>query len=259
MSWGMKFVAGTKAKALEELDRIERDHKERGYGAPPEPVMSAIRSTVGAMNEPPAEAGLEVESNGHIEPSGSTAWSNAKISVSFVRLLALLLAFIPALALAQEAGASSPVLDVKGGLWALFLQYVVPALFTAIAAVVTAGGAALVALVKTKTKNETIAGMLDRIIHTVQTVVLDVNGTVKVEYLELTKDGDLSAADKARLKAVALDRVKSHLGSAVALIPAVFGITPEQIDSFLGSHIEAAVESLNRTSRPATPATPANP
>lgn len=161
-----------------------------------------------------------------------------KILVLFATLV------LPAVILAQVV-VPDPAPASPSSLQTLFLQIVVPAIFTAIAGIVTWGGARLIALIDAKTKNETVAGVLARLTSAVQTVVLDINGTVKAAYVEATKDGVLSPDEKTALKKLALDKVKEHLGkSGLQTLITILGLNGELVDSFLGSHIEAAVESM---------------
>lgn len=158
--------------------------------------------------------------------------------------------FVPIIVLAQAVVATQPAQPQQGAVMSLFTQIVVPALFTTIAAIVTWGGAKLVALIDAKTKNETVAGVLSRLAAVVQTVVLDVNGTVKAAYLEKIKDGVLSDQDKKELKDLALAKIKEHLGKdGLKDLVNVLGLNGDLIDSFLGSHIEAAIEGSKAPAR----------
>lgn len=160
-------------------------------------------------------------------------------------LVAFTVLVLPAVILAQTVVAPAPSTPAPTTIQALFLQIVVPAIFTAIAGIVTWGGARLIALIDAKTKNEAVAGVLSRLASAVMTVVLDVNGTVKAKYIALAADGNISDADKKELAKVGLDKVKEHLGAkGLQELAAVLGLKGDLIDSFLSSHIEAAVESL---------------
>lgn len=126
---------------------------------------------------------------------------------------------------------------------ALFLQIVVPAAFTVLAALVTFGGKKLIDYINAKTKNESVAGILARLVSTVQTVVLDVNGTVKPEVIKALADGKITDAEKKMIRDIAVARVKTHLGAkGLAEIVSILGVDPSLIDSFIGSHLEAAIE-----------------
>lgn len=125
----------------------------------------------------------------------------------------------------------------------LFMQIVVPAAFTVLASLVTWGGARLITYIDAHTKNVQIAGILSRLTSAVQTVVLDVNGTVRADVVAASADGKITSDEAAKIKAHALARVKEHLGvRGLAELTSILGIAPTTIDSFLGSHLEAALE-----------------
>jgi hypothetical protein len=127
---------------------------------------------------------------------------------------------------------------------AMFLQIVVPAAFTVLAALITFGGKKLIDLINVKTKNAVLAGVLARLVSTVQTVVLDLNGTMKADMINAAKDGKITDDEKAIIRAHAIAKVKAHLGAkGLAEIVSVLGVAPGLVDSFIGSHLEAAIES----------------
>lgn len=160
--------------------------------------------------------------------------------MTYVKLLlftSLAILLGPAVVLADAAQDTS----IKG----LFISIVVPAIFTALAALITWGGARLIALINAKTKNETVAGVLSRLTATVQTVVLDLNGTLKAEYMKAAADGVITDAEKRALKATAVQKIREHLGAkGLAEVVTVLGLNGALVDDFLGSHVEAAVEGL---------------
>lgn len=133
---------------------------------------------------------------------------------------------------------------------AMFLQIVVPAIFTALAALIAFGGKKLITLIDAKTKTEgasaktiLVGGILARLTAAVQTVVLDVNGTLKADMIAAAADGKITAEEKAAIKAHAIDRLKTHLGpKGLAEIVEILGINSTLVDTFLGSHLEAAIE-----------------
>lgn len=127
---------------------------------------------------------------------------------------------------------------------ALFLQIVVPVVFTSLAALIAFGGKKLIALIDAKTKNAAIAGILSRLTSAVQTTMLDINGTLKAAVSEAAADGVITPEEKRRIKEAALQRVKTHLGvKGLAEIVSVLGVAPASVDTVIGSHLEAALEA----------------
>lgn len=132
----------------------------------------------------------------------------------------------------------------------LFLQIVVPAAFTVLAALITFGGKKLISLIDAKTKTEhasaktiLVGGILARLTAAVQTVVLDVNGTIKAEMVKAAEDGKITDDEKAEIKDRALSRLKTHIGlKGLAEIVEILGVSSNLVDTFLGSHLEAAIE-----------------
>jgi hypothetical protein len=175
-------------------------------------------------------------------------------NLSFLSLVTLAV-FAPFLALAQAVAPVVPVVAPPaepGAFMSLFMQIVVPALFTALAAVVTWGGKKLIDFIDAKTKNEAVAGILGRLVGVVQTVVLDVNGTVKAGFIDAAKDGTITATEAAQIKAIAIAKVKEHLGTkGIAEVVTALGIAPAMIDAFIGSHLEAAIEGTKDRTTPA--------
>lgn len=133
---------------------------------------------------------------------------------------------------------------------AMFLQIVVPAAFTILAALITFGGKKLISYIDAKTKTEhasaktiLVGGILARLTAAVQTVVLDVNGTIKADMIAAAADGKITDEEKAEIKDRALTRLKTHIGlKGLAEIVEILGISPSLLDTFLGSHLEAAIE-----------------
>ena len=136
-------------------------------------------------------------------------------------------------------------MDAKSALLSAFLQYVIPVLATALFLVLK--WALLKWSQKLATEDQTTKavqywGKLNAI---AQTVVLDVEKTVKPALLEATKDGELSKDDYAKLKQSALDALKLYMGeSAGKDITGLLGIAAPDVEKFLGGVIESAVSKV---------------
>jgi hypothetical protein len=169
------------------------------------------------------------------------------------KILALFAVLVLPVAILAQVAAAPAAPAATSSIKELFIQVVVPALFTAIAAIVTWGGKALIDLINAKTKNQLVAGILARLTSAVQVAVMDVNGTVKAAYLEAVKDGPITPEEKSRLKAIAIAKVKEHLGmKGLGELVTILGVNSTLIDSFLGSHIEAAIEGMKPGAAPVT-------
>jgi hypothetical protein len=148
--------------------------------------------------------------------------------------LAALLAFAPAVALADDQAA-------PGGLPL--------ALLTTVSAVVVAiAGFAAVALAKyisAHTKNAAVRGLLLRLDDVVYAVVKELNQTVVDAARAKSEDGTLSSQAVAEVKGAAVAKVKSYFGiEGFALVSKVLGLAEPQATSFVASRIEAAVHDV---------------
>lgn len=109
----------------------------------------------------------------------------------------------------------------------------------------------LPALIKAKVKNESVAGVLDRLTQLAFTVVTEVQQTV---VSGLGDKANTEALKGARDQAITT--LKGHLGpKGIKELTTVLGIqTSEALDKMIVSYIESAVHNL-KTSQPLTTAT----
>lgn len=123
----------------------------------------------------------------------------------------------------------------------------------------------LTSYVNAKAKNAWLAGVLARLDDFVLTAVKDVQQTAVAD-LKLQTGGSLSAGDKAKFKADAINKVKSYWGPQ-GLQDAAKILGLDQLDSLISGKIEAAVHDVaqqqdalkvNDVSSP-KPAMPAQP
>lgn len=121
-------------------------------------------------------------------------------------------------------------------LWSLF-QAASPLILAA----VTYLSVRLASLIKAKTSNAYLQGVLLRLNDAVVVAVKEVNQTM-VEALKASDGGKLSETSKQNAKLAALQTIKAHLGpKGIAELAEVFGVAGVALDNLLGTRIEAAV------------------
>jgi hypothetical protein len=93
--------------------------------------------------------------------------------------------------------------------------------------------------IKAKIANEKVEGILLRLEGFVEKVVVELDQTIVDQ---LKKDGKWNAEEAAKVKALALEKVKSYLGEAgVKEAMAILGLTSPLLEQLLITLIEAAV------------------
>lgn len=119
------------------------------------------------------------------------------------------------------------------------LALLVPALVTAIGLMVTLGLHKLKVYVATRTDNATIAFALGRLGDIIQTVVDDINQSVK----QAASDGKLTKEEALALKDLAVSRVFAQIPPDLA---AVLDKTVGDLRAWVDSKIEQAVYEAKR-------------
>ena len=103
--------------------------------------------------------------------------------------------------------------------------------------------------IRTKTSNEYLCGVMERLEKLANMIVKDVQQTVADELKKASKDGKLSREEMNQTFDAAFDLLKKYLGPVgLAELIRIFGI--EQTDDFLKSKIEEAVHDINSSKRP---------
>lgn len=159
------------------------------------------------------------------------------------KLLALFVLFLPTVGLAQEA-TDAPVSDAAQ-LGLSIYEMLLPVLLAGL----TWLGAHLSAWIKSKTKNEALAGILVRLNQSVFDGVKAVNQNMANLLGEAKAPGSpggakITEAEAAKLKAAALDHVKSYWGAkGLGEMAKVLGFGGDMagLDKMLSNKIEAAV------------------
>lgn len=114
------------------------------------------------------------------------------------------------------------------------MEIVAPALTTVVGLLVAWGLAELRKFLKTKTDNETVTQAFDQLSNVVQTTVVSLNQT----FSRALADGKLSDPEKAEIKKMAVERVKSQIPKVTKKV-LVRAIT--DLERHIDDQIETAV------------------
>lgn len=143
-----------------------------------------------------------------------------------------------------EAPKPSPVLEAV-------LQYVVAPLIALLAPLLVAALAKLVTYLHSKEKESKLAMIGGVVADAAQSVVAELNATLKPQLLKALEDGKLTDVEKAQLKEAALTALKTKLPAAtMAGATAIFG---PLVDQWMGGMVERAVTAQKQPEVPAVP------
>jgi len=156
------------------------------------------------------------------------------VLIAIVGLGALL---APGLALAADVvvvpeAPQSPILTAV-------LQYVVPALITVLGPLVIWALSQLAAFLKAKSAESKVLGVLSVVTEAANSVVAELNATLKPQLQAALADGVLTQAEKDQLKKAALDVLKTKLPAAT--LASAQGLFGPMLDTWLGGLVERAV------------------
>jgi hypothetical protein len=102
-------------------------------------------------------------------------------------------------------------------------------------------------LINAKVKNEYLRGVLVRLDDAVLGAVREVHQVTVEELKAASADGKLTPDERARVKQVAIDAVKSHLGTkGLGELAKILGLGDGAVDKLLATRVEAAVHDLKR-------------
>lgn len=145
--------------------------------------------------------------------------------------------FSPSLALAAEVvtipDAQSPILTAV-------LQYVVPALITVLGPLAIWALGQLVVFLRAKSGESKVAGIALVFTEAAQSVVAELEVTLRPKLAAALADGVLTRAEKDELKAAALTALKTKLPPA--LLQGASGLFGPFLDTWLGGLIERSVQ-----------------
>jgi hypothetical protein len=148
--------------------------------------------------------------------------------------ISMLLTFVSFTAFAQDAQPppQSPILTAV-------LQYVVPALITVLGPLAIWALSALAGFLKAKSSESKVFGVLSVVTEAANSVVAELNATLKPQLQAALADGVLTQAEKDQLKAAALTVLKTKLPAAT--LASAQGMFGPMLDTWLGGLVERAV------------------
>lgn len=128
---------------------------------------------------------------------------------------------------------------------ALFTDYALPLLATALSGLLAFALKALVAWLNSKAETSKGAAIAAKVAHFSELVVADLEATVKPELQKALADGKLTLEEKEGLKNLALERVKLLLADkGLGELQAVLGLLTPQIELYLSGAIEKALAGI---------------
>lgn len=138
-------------------------------------------------------------------------------------------------------------MELKSVLLEMFVQYLLPVLATGLAALLGLALKSLRDMLSARASESKLHTVSARVAHFVSVVVADIEKTVKPELEAASKDGVITAEEGAKLKALALERVKKLLAEhGMKELQGVLGIVAPQVEVYLSGLIEKAVSQLPR-------------
>lgn len=125
---------------------------------------------------------------------------------------------------------------MENNIWEIVINYIAPAIL----AIFGWAGVQLVRFINAKTSREYIKAVTARLNDAVQLVVRDLSQTVVEGLKEAAADGKITEEERADLRRIALNNLKSYLGvKGLKLLIKVLGVG--DLDKFLVSKIEAQI------------------
>ncbi len=151
------------------------------------------------------------------------------------RLALFLCVLLPSVVLAQDA--QPP--PAQGAVLTLFLQYILPGLVTVGGPLILWALTALSGFLKAKAGESKVFGVLSVVTEAANSVVAELNVTLKPQLQAALADGVLTDAEKKQLKDSALLVLKTKLPAAT--LGAAQGMFGPMLDTWLGGLVERAV------------------
>lgn len=149
--------------------------------------------------------------------------------------LSLLLTLVSFAVFAQDTAPPPPQSPVLTAV----LQYVVPALVTVLGPLAIWALGQLGAFLKSKSSESKVLGVLSVVTEAANSVVAELNATLKPQLQAALADGVLTQAEKDQLKKAALDVLKTKLPAAT--LASAQGLFGPMLDTWLGGLVERAV------------------
>lgn len=167
----------------------------------------------------------------------------------------VLLCLLPVSALAQAIPAASPTLgpaaEEPHWLVKMLLANVLPMLVTILSPLLAAGMAYLVSYLRTLSQSSKMAHVGLVFAESANSVVAELNATLKPKLLKALEDGVLTDKEKEELRNTAIESLKNRLpASLVGSAKDIFG---PMFDSWVGGMVERAVVSAKASDASAAP------
>jgi hypothetical protein len=138
-------------------------------------------------------------------------------------------------------------------LYEAFVKFILPVLATGLGGLLVILFAAAGDWCRARAKESKLAAVGAQVAMLADLVVADIEATLRPKLALAAEDGQLTSAEAAELKQVAMDRLKQLLAEkGLASVKGVFGILAPQVELFLSGAIERAVARLPEPSLTAT-------
>lgn len=145
--------------------------------------------------------------------------------------------------------------------YAMFIQYILPVLFTGLAMLLGWALTSLATWLQSRSENSKIAGASSKLVLLTDTIVADLEATMKPVLKAATADGMLTKTEIDTLRATALQRLKEMAGEkGMEAVKDILGVAAPKLEEFLTGLIEMAVARVPRESTvPGVPVVPVAP
>ncbi|MFY1829119.1 hypothetical protein ACN47A_24585 [Myxococcus fulvus] len=141
--------------------------------------------------------------------------------------------------------AASPPTPSLSSILASAAVEVVPVVFAAIAALAVAWLSGLKGKLQAEAEESRLAAFGARAAQLAESVVRDMEVTLKAELVDASADGQLTKDELQRIKNKALEQLKASLGAhGLAALQQVLGLTGSAVGTYLSGLIEAALDKV---------------
>ncbi|NTX59546.1 hypothetical protein HUA74_02615 [Myxococcus sp. CA051A] len=160
-------------------------------------------------------------------------------------VLAVLMMAVLAAPPALAAEGTSPPTPTVASILASAVVEVVPVLFAAVAALAVAWLSGLREKLQAQAKESKLAAIGARATMLAESVVRDMEVTLKAELEAAAADGKLTTAELQHIKAKAMEQLRASLGvHGLAALQHALGLTDGMVGTFLSGLIEAALDRV---------------
>lgn len=136
-------------------------------------------------------------------------------------------------------------MEVKSRFLELFIEHVLPVLFTALAGVLTWACSQLAMKLKAQAEGSKLAAVAAKFAHFGEVVVADLETTLKPAMLEASADGQITPEEGKKLRAMAVERIKlMATEQGLTELSKVMGMSDAWIDTYLAGVVEKAVSTV---------------